>query len=131
MQFCLLSIRKLNFRWLQEKFQGEDYKVFWLASFVFSSYLFMQRHLRKQQQINKTKTVIVSTSLTGLSMCIPVKVHLLSHYKMDERRQMAFSCLLLTLYSSVMFRSISTSLPVRTNHSPYAVSLWSSSSSFR
>lgn len=55
---------------------------------------------------DRTKIVLVVTFLAR----VLINVHLLRHYTEDERRQMAFFCVSLTLYSSVISRSNSTSL---------------------
>lgn len=45
--------------------------------------------------------MLVSTLLAVLFTCVQINLHLLPHYLEDERRQVAFSCFLLTSYSLI------------------------------
>lgn len=57
---------------------------------------------------DRTEKVLYLTFLVGFFTC----VHLRFHYTEDERRQKAFSYVLLSLYSSVTFKSKITSCNV-------------------
>lgn len=59
-----------------------------------------------QKRINGrlTKIVAALTFLVGPYTFVQVEIHLFFHYIEVEKHQMAFSCIFLTLYSSVIFR---------------------------
>lgn len=71
--------------------------------------------IRKQQLINSRYNQNgASLNLSGWTFqMLPTNVHLFSHHTEDERRQIAFSSVLLTFYSSLILRSNSTPQALR------------------
>lgn len=84
-----------------------------IRGFLLFCNMFFQTSSAKQLHINSRHNQNSSNfTLSSRTTCVKIEVHLLSHYSQDERNEMVFPYILLTLYPNEIFRSYSTSLSV-------------------